>query len=77
MTDLVLLRELIKNESARGHSDDIGRAFAQTGFDFLFESVLVRASTPYRQVAIALCFNLLGVKTIRARKIGYRRQHLF
>ena len=67
MVDLVLLRELIGNETARGHDDDIDKVFAQTGFDCLFESILVRASMPYTPVCIALSITLLGVKTIHAR----------
>ena len=46
MIDLFLLRELIGNESARGHNDDIDRVFAQTGIDCLFEIIMVRASMP-------------------------------
>ena len=48
MTDLVLLRELVKNDTARGHIDDIGRSFHRTGSDSLYESVHVRTSPPYR-----------------------------
>ena len=66
MTDLVILSELIKNESARCHIDDIDRLFDRTDFGNLFESVLVRPAIPYHPLAIALCFNLLGVKTINA-----------
>ena len=54
MTDLVLLRELIKNESASGHNEDLGRVFARCNLDCLFGSIIVRAATPYSPVAIAL-----------------------
>ena len=67
MVDLVLLRELIRNDLVRGHTDDIDLVFAQTGFGFLFGSILVIDSLPYRPVAIALTFSLLGVNTIHAR----------
>ena len=64
--DLVLLRELVKNDTARGHSDDIDRVAAQTGCGVLFEGALARAASPYQPVDIALRFKLLGVKAISA-----------
>ena len=66
MGDLVLLRELTKNDLARGHDDSIDRVFAQSGMNSLFGSVLARASFPYKPVSIALFFTLLGVKKINA-----------
>ena len=66
MIDLVMPRELIRNDTARGHEGDINRVFTQTGIDCLFGSILVRASLPYKPVAIALSFSLLGVKTIKS-----------
>ena len=66
MIDLVLIRELIRNDTARGHEDDINRVFAHTGLECLFGSILVRASLPYKPVDIALTFSLLGVKTINS-----------
>ena len=59
MADLVLLRWLIINDQARGHSDNIDRIFDRANFDILFESALVRAEIPYSPVAIALCLSLL------------------
>ena len=70
MTDLVLLRELIKNESARGHNEDLDSVFARCNLDCLFESIIVRAAMPYSPVAIALCYELIGVKTIHACSIA-------
>ena len=64
--DLALLRELIRNDSARGHDGDINRVLAQTVIDCLFESIPVRASLPYKQVDIALTLRLLGVETIQS-----------
>ena len=66
MVDLALLRELIRNETARGDDDDIDTVFAHACSDCLFGSILVRASLPYRPVDIALPFSLMGVKKIRA-----------
>ena len=60
MIDLVLIRELIRNDTARGHEDDISRVFAQTDIDCLFGSMLVRAPLPYKPVAISLTFSLMG-----------------
>ena len=64
MIDLFLLRELIRNDTASGHEDDIKRVFAQTDIDCVFGSILVRPSLPYKPVAIALTLSLMGVKTI-------------
>ena len=60
MIDLVLPRELIRHDTARGHEGDINRVFAQTGFDCLIDSILVRASLPYKPIDIALSFSLMG-----------------
>ena len=70
MTDLVPLRELIRNQTARGHTEDIERISPTTDRDNLFESVIVRASLPYTPIDIALCFNLLGVRAIQARPMA-------
>ena len=67
MTNLVLLRDMIRNETARGHSDNIDSTFAWAGFDRLFESAIARASIPYSPNDIALCFSIMGVQTIHAR----------
>ena len=67
MVDLFLLRELIRNESARCHDDDVCRIFDQAGFDCLFGNILARASLPNRPADIALPSSLMGVKTIHAR----------
>ena len=66
MTDLVLLRELIRNASAVGHNEDVSRVFRRCDLDCLFESIVLRGSMPYPPVAIALCFKLLQVKTIHS-----------
>ena len=60
MTDLVLLRKHIENESAMRHSEDMGCAFARCDIDCLFGGIIVRAATPSFLVAIDLCYNLLG-----------------
>ena len=67
MTDLVLLRELIKNGSALGRKEELSRVFNRCDLDCLFESIVVRASMPYSPVAISLCSNFLSVKTIQSR----------
>ena len=67
MTNLVLLRELIRNEHSSGHSDNINNTFAWIGFDSLFEGLIARGSLPHSPIAIALCFSVMGVKTIPAR----------
>ena len=67
MLNLVPMRELIRNDTARGHSDNIGTTFARGGFDSPFESVIVRASLPYSPIDIATCFSVMGAKTIHAR----------
>ena len=66
MIDLVLIRELIRNDTARGHEGDVNRIFAQTGLGCLFESILARSSLPYKPVAIALTFSSMGVTTINS-----------
>ena len=65
MIDLVLLRELITNDTASGHEGDINSVFAQTGFDCLFGSIRVRASLPYKPIDIVLPFILMEEKTIK------------
>ena len=65
MTGLVLMRELIRNDQPRGHSDKVDRIFDRANFDSLFESALVREEIPYSPFPIALFFPILGVKTIR------------
>ena len=67
MTNLVLLRELIRNEQASGHSDNINNTFAWIGFDSLFEGLIIRGSLPHSPIDIALCFSVMGVKAIPAR----------
>ena len=62
MADLVPMRELVRNETARGHSDNIDAAIAQGGFDILFESAIVRASLPKSPLDIALCCSVMGGK---------------
>ena len=69
-TDLVLLRDLIKNESARGHSEDMGRVFSRRTIDCLSESIDVRAAMPYSPLSIALRYGLLGVKAIHTCSIA-------
>ena len=66
MTDLVLLRELIKNELACGHREDLSCVLSRCNLDVLFESIAVRGSLPYAPNAIALCFDFLAVKTIQS-----------
>ena len=66
-TDLVLARELIGNESAMRHKEDLGRVFIRRNVDSLFGSIAARAALPYPPVAIALSYNLLSVKTIQSR----------
>ena len=66
MANLVLLRELVRNDRARGHSGNIDSTAAWAGFGSLLESVIVRASIPYSPVDIALFFSVMGVKTIHA-----------
>ena len=67
MTNLVLLRELIRNDTARGHSDNVNSIFSWAGFGSLFGGVIVRASIPYSPIAFALFFSVVGVKTTHAR----------
>ena len=66
MTDLVLTRELIQNESALGHNVDGDHVFARSESVRSY-GVLVRDALPYHRIARALRFNLLGVKKIHAR----------
>ena len=66
MTNLVLLRELIRNEHAPGHSDNINNTFAWAGFESLFEGIIARGALPHSPIDIALCFSVMGVKTIHA-----------
>ena len=66
MTNLVLLRELIRNVNASGHSDNINNTFAWTGFDSLFEGIIVRGALPHSPNDIALWLSVVGVKTIHA-----------
>ena len=61
MIDLVLTRELVRNETAHGQDGDVDKVSAQTGFGFLFESILVRTSMPYKPIDIARPFALQGV----------------
>ena len=65
MTDLVLLRELIKSETALGHIEEITRVFRRCDLDCLFGNMVDRTASPYPPVTIALCFNLLTVKKMR------------
>ena len=67
MLDLVLMRELIKINTAPSHSAVIGRVFAGPDFESLFESAFSRASLQYRPIDIALFSNHMGVKAINAR----------
>ena len=67
MTNLVLLRELIRNDTARGHSDDVNSISHWAGFGSLFEGVIVREVIPYSPITSALFFSVMGVKTIHAR----------
>ena len=71
MTNLVLLMELIKNESARGHNEGPGSVFARCNVDRLFERIILRAAMPYSPVAIALRYDLIGVKKIRECSIAW------
>ena len=66
MTDLFLLRELIKNEQAVSRREDIPSVFRRCKFDGLFGSIAVRGSLPYSPVAIASFFDLLAVKAIQS-----------
>ena len=72
MTNLVLQRELIRNDTARGHSDNINSIFARSGFDSLFGGVIVRASTPYSPIAIALLLSNGSSDDTRVFKTGNR-----
>ena len=53
VVDLVLLRELLRNATARGPNGDANRVFQKTGLASLFECVVMRASYPYSSVAFA------------------------
>ena len=79
MADLVMLRELLRNEQARGHSDDIDRIFDRANFSSLFESALVRAAIPCSPGATALLlpFGSKGGarKIIRRRNARYPAVH--
>ena len=67
MTDLVLLRDLIRDPSARGHSENVDALSRRLRFESLFGCVITRAAYPYPPVAIALPLDLIGVKAINAR----------
>ena len=66
MTDLFLLRDLIRDPSSRGHSENVDALFRRLRFESLFECALTRVVCPYPPVAIALPLDLPGVKTINA-----------
>ena len=67
MTDLVLLRDLIRDAAARGHIGNVDIFCLRLSFERLFEFPITRAGCPYPPVAIALFLDLLGVKSINTR----------
>ena len=77
MTDLVLLRDLIRDTTSRGHSDNVDLLFRKLRFGSLFECVITRAVYPYPPVAIALSLDLLGVKSITTCARAAPDLHLF
>ena len=67
MADLVLLRELIRLPCNSGlRNDDINRVFRRVHRAHLSECVVTSAAARSSPVAIALFFNLIGIKSINA-----------
>ena len=66
MGDLVLLRELIGTPGSTCFLLSVNRVFLNLGMEALLECVITRASPPCNLIAVALSFNLLGLKSINA-----------
>ena len=66
MEDLVLLRELVRTPGTNCFPLNINHVFTHIRFEELFERIITRAAHPCNAIAIALCLNLIGVKSINA-----------
>ena len=61
-----MLRELIRTPGSTCFSLSINHVFLNLGMEALLECVITRASPPCNPIAVALSFNLLGLKSINA-----------
>ena len=68
MEYLVFLLELIRPPECSGRHRDVNHVFCRIGFERISECVRTSARSPCSPIAIGLTLNLLGVKSINARK---------